>query len=92
MLLMFVMFLNVFQPFLQVVQTLVLSVLSIFFSMLQLLHLDVSKVDRVLYMRCAWKAAGGANDVRGGVANLMRYVLVHSLCGQHPDASVRIGR
>jgi hypothetical protein len=27
--------------------------------MLQLLHLDVSKVDQVLHMGCAWKATGG---------------------------------
>ena len=34
------------------------SALSVFFSMLQLLYLDISKVDRVLRMGCAWKAAG----------------------------------
>jgi hypothetical protein len=33
--------------------------------MLQLLHFDISKVDRMLRMGCAWEAAGSANDVRG---------------------------
>jgi hypothetical protein len=32
--------------------------MCLFFCMLQLLHLDVSKVDRVLHMRCMWEAAG----------------------------------
>jgi hypothetical protein len=34
--------------------------------MLQLLHPDVSKVDRGMHMGCAWEAAGSAGDVRGG--------------------------
>jgi hypothetical protein len=34
--------------------------------MLQVLHLDVSKVDRVLHMRCAWKAGGGTSGPRAG--------------------------
>jgi hypothetical protein len=38
--------------------------------MLQLLHLDVSKIDRVLHMGCAWKAVGGVDDVRGGVGDV----------------------
>ena len=38
--------------------------------MLQLLHLDVLKVDRVLHMGCAWKAAGSADDVRDGVGDV----------------------
>jgi hypothetical protein len=58
------------------------------FFMLQLLHLDVSKVDRVLHMGCTWEAAGGADDVRGSagpllvrsLTNLTRYTLVCSLC------------
>ena len=57
--------------------------------MLQLLHLDVSKVDRVLHTRCAWKAVGGADDVRDGVGDVRGSIgnaqvnvgplLVHSL-------------
>ena len=40
------------------------------FCTLQLLYLDVSKVDPVLHMGCVWEAAGGADDVRGGVGNV----------------------
>jgi hypothetical protein len=43
-------FSNVFHVFLQVFQTLISRVSSIFFCMLQLLHLDVLKLDRVLHM------------------------------------------
>jgi hypothetical protein len=44
-----------FKCFFQLFQKHVSSVSSIFRRMLQLLHLDVSKVDRVLHMRYAWK-------------------------------------
>ena len=44
---------NGFQVFLQVLQ-----------CMLERLHLDVSKLDRVLHMKCAWEAAAGTCDVR----------------------------
>jgi hypothetical protein len=37
------------------------------FYMLQLLHVDVSNVDRVLHMGCAWEAASDVDDVRGGM-------------------------
>jgi hypothetical protein len=37
----------------------------------QLLHLDVSNVDQVLYMGCAWKVAGGVGDVRDGMGPLL---------------------
>ena len=81
-------FLNVFQVFSQLFQTFVSSVSFIFFCMIQLLYLDVSKVDRVLYMGCTWKVAGGADDVRGSAGPLLlrslasptRYTLVCSLC------------
>jgi len=33
--------------------------------MLQVLYLDVSKVDPVLHIRYAWEAGGGASAVRG---------------------------
>jgi hypothetical protein len=41
-----------------------------FFYMLQLLYLNVSKVDQVLHMECMWEAAGDSHDVRGGVGTL----------------------
>jgi hypothetical protein len=43
---------------LQVLQTHVSSVSSVVFCMLQLLHLYVSKVDRVLHMGWVWEAGG----------------------------------
>jgi hypothetical protein len=41
--------------------------------MLQVLHLDVLKVDQILHMECAWEAGGGASgpctgDVRAALA------------------------
>ena len=68
--------------------------------------MDVSKVDRVLHMRCMWDVADGAGDVRGVVGDirsgagplmvrslvsLMRYTLAHSMYGRCPDTSARIG-
>jgi hypothetical protein len=50
--------------------------------MLQLLHLNVSKVDRMLLMGCAWEAASGVDNVRGGMGDAWGDVgplLVHSL-------------
>ena len=41
------------------------SVLSVFRRMLQVLHLDVSKVNRVLHTGCAWEAGGGTSGPRG---------------------------
>ena len=38
--------------------------------MLQLLHLDVSKVDQVLCMGCVWEAAGSVDDVRDSVGDV----------------------
>jgi hypothetical protein len=43
-------FLSVFQVLLQVFQKHISSVLSVFRRMLQMLHIDVLKVDQVLYM------------------------------------------
>ena len=58
---------NGFQMFLRCFhkcfQTLVSSVSSIFFCMLQLLYPDVLKVDQVLHIGCAWVAADGVGDV-----------------------------
>jgi hypothetical protein len=46
------------------------EVFHLSFFMLQLLHLDVSKVDRVLNMKYVWEAAGGADNFRGGVSDV----------------------
>ena len=35
------------------------------FCMLQLLHMDVSKVDRLLHIRCAWEAIGDVGPLLG---------------------------
>ena len=56
-------FSNVLQAFSQVFNTLVSSVSSVFFCMLQLLHLDVLKVNRVLHMKYVWEAADGAGPL-----------------------------
>jgi hypothetical protein len=50
------------------------SVSSIFFLILQLLYLDVSKVDRVLHIGCTWESISGMGDVQRGTGPL----LVHS--------------
>jgi Zn-dependent protease len=74
-----------------VFQTLVSSISSVFFCMLQLLHLNVSKVDQVLHMRCAWKTVDGADDVWDDAGAL----LVHSWRAQrtmHPFARWTVSR
>jgi hypothetical protein len=38
--------------------------------MLQLLYFDVSKIDRVLHMRCTWEEADDVDDVRGSVGDV----------------------
>jgi hypothetical protein len=49
----------------QVFQTYALSVSSIFERMLQVLHPDVLKVDRILHMGCVWKVERGASGPTG---------------------------
>jgi hypothetical protein len=61
MLHLFTIVLSVFEVFLQVFQKHVSSVLFAFRRMLQPLHLDVSKVDRMLYMGCIWEAGGAVS-------------------------------
>jgi hypothetical protein len=66
---------NGFQVFLDILASVsyaCLNVSSVFFCMLQLLHLNVLKVDQVLHMGCAWEAAGGAGNVRGNTSQLLR--------------------
>ena len=46
------------------------QVFHLSFFMLQQLHLDILKVDRVLYMGCSWEAVGGSDNVRGGVGDV----------------------
>jgi hypothetical protein len=65
--------------------------------MLQLLHLDVSKVDRGLHTGCAWEAASGVGDVWGGAGPLLGGhpqdgVLAHPLSGYRLTLAPRIGR
>jgi hypothetical protein len=88
------MFVMVFKCF----QTLVLSVLSVFFCILQLLHLDISKVDRVLHIGCPCEAAsdmgnirGSMGDVQGGAGPLLGHSLVRCTSTVRTLAS-RIGR
>jgi hypothetical protein len=64
-------FSSVFHVFFQVFQTHVLNVSSIFFCMLQLLHLDVLKVYQRWHMGCAWKTADDAGDVQGDAGPLL---------------------
>jgi hypothetical protein len=47
------------------------------FLMLQLLHLNISKVDQVLHMGYMQKAAGGAHNIWGGVDPLLVHSLAH---------------
>jgi hypothetical protein len=62
---------NAFHVFLQVFQIHVSSFSSFFFCML---HLDVSKVDQVLHMGCAWEAASSAGLLLGcSVVSLTRW-------------------
>jgi hypothetical protein len=66
---------SIFQVFLQVFQTHVSNVLFVFRRILQLLHLDVSKLDRVLHLPprlstvspwCqAWNVGGGPTGADG---------------------------
>jgi hypothetical protein len=62
-----------------VFQTLVSSVSFVFFLMLQLLHLNISKVDQVLHMGYMQKAAGGAHNIWGSVDPLLVHSLAHPI-------------
>jgi hypothetical protein len=64
-----------FQVFLQVFQTYISSVSYVFFFMLQRLHLNVSKVDQVLQMGCAWEATGSTGVIQGCVGPLLGHSL-----------------
>jgi hypothetical protein len=78
-------FSKIFQAFSQVFHAFVPSVSFVFFCMLQLLHLEISKVDRLLHMGCAWKVTDGAGDIRGGVGDVrsgMGPLLVRSLASR----------
>jgi hypothetical protein len=69
MLRMFAMIFKCFKVFLQVFQMHVSSVLSVFFYILQVLYLDVLKINRVLHIGCAWEVGGGASGTRAGARN-----------------------
>jgi hypothetical protein len=64
---------NVFQVFFQVFQTHISSVSSIFFFMLQMLYLDVSKVDWALHMICTWKGTGASGLSKGDAGAVGRH-------------------
>jgi hypothetical protein len=63
--------------------------------MLQLLYLDISKVERVFQMGCMWKVAGGVGDVRDGACSQAHRakVVTRSMSGyHHPTLAPRIRR
>jgi hypothetical protein len=49
----------------------VLNVSSVFFCILQLLHLDASKIDQMLHVGGVWEAADGVDDVQDGAGLLL---------------------
>ena len=59
-----------FQVFLQVFQTLVSSVSSVFTCMLQMFHLDVIKTNRVLLLGTHLSQQASKQGNRGGVRGL----------------------
>ena len=63
-------FLMAFQVFLQVFQTHVLSVSSVFTCMLQIFHLDVIKTNRVLLLGTHLLQQASKRGNRGGVSGL----------------------
>jgi hypothetical protein len=76
----FVMVSNIFEAFPRVFQTFVSNGSLAFFCMLQLLHLNISTIDRTLHMIYAWKIADDVGDGVGGAglcthSSLMRYTL-----------------
>jgi hypothetical protein len=62
--------------------------------MLQLLYLDISKVERVFQMGCMWKVAGGVGDVRDGACSQAHRakVVTRSMSMYHPTLAPRIRR
>jgi hypothetical protein len=73
-----------------VFQTHVSSVLSVFFCMLQVLYLNVLKVDWLLHMRYVWEAGKGASSphaMSGGASDIAR-----SLHGHCSTLAARIRR
>jgi hypothetical protein len=57
---------NGFQLFLQMFYMHVSSVSFVLFYMLQVLYVDVLKIDRVLHMGCVCEAGGDASSPRAG--------------------------
>jgi hypothetical protein len=53
----------------------VLNISSIFFCMLQLLHLDALKIDQMLHVGGVWEAADGVDDVQDGAGLLLGRLL-----------------
>jgi hypothetical protein len=82
-----------FKCFFEVFQKHVLSVLSVFRHMLQASYLDVSKVDRVLQMRCAWKTGGGTSGpcTQSSGAGDVRAAQAPYGCAKHRRGQRRVG-
>jgi hypothetical protein len=57
--------------------------------MLQLLYLDVLKVDQVLHIGCAWEAADDASDVWGDTGPLLQSA---GALARKPDTPVSLAR
>jgi hypothetical protein len=57
--------------------------------MLQVLHLHVSKVDRVLRMRCVWEARGGVSGPHVGAGDTGAVERRSGNTGPHVDARKR---
>ena len=54
------------------------QVFHVFFCLLQLLHLDVSKINQVLHVGCTWEAVDGVGDVRTLRSRSVQQVLQES--------------
>ena len=94
------MFALVFKYFSGVLASVLGACFKCFIYLFFLLHLYVSKVDRVLHIGCAWEAASGAGDVRAAwghcwcVCSRAQHArhFAPSLCRHRPDANALNGR
>jgi hypothetical protein len=90
---------------LQVFQMHVSNISFVFFCMLQVLHLDISKVDQVLMrvgsrrghersLHAVWQRGRhpGQRERRSRRRGPVAWALARSLCGHHPTLMLRIRR
>jgi hypothetical protein len=73
-------------------QTNVSSVLSVFVHMLQMFHLDVSKVDQVLYDADGWQTAACRNHLSLLLGRSRGSTRGFALCGRGVGAGTRFLR